>query len=100
MKSLGGTLFAFAAVLAAASGCSRTYDGSIVPTYEAATDEVAGIPFLTLRRTPLDPPNMRGLHVPPLEGLPGEDFDTSKPPEGSSAAPTAPPPRRQPKPSP
>lgn len=98
MKPLSGTLFlAFAAVLAAASGCSRTYDGSIVPTYELATEKVAGIPFLTLKETPLDPPDMRGLNVPPPEGVSSESFDTSNPPDGGSVVPAprrSSPPRR------
>lgn len=43
--------------LVAFAGCSRTTDGTIVPSYQMTVDEYAGIPYLALRRTPLEGPD-------------------------------------------
>lgn len=44
--------------MAALAGCSRTYDGTVVPTYQMTFDRYAGIPVLAMRRTPLEEPRV------------------------------------------
>lgn len=72
------TLVLLAAGLAALAGCSRTDDGTVVPTYRMTLDRYAGIPVLTMRRTPLGEP-----------GEPSAAMETQAVP---SAFPPAPPP--------
>ena len=46
-----------AAALLAAGGCSRTYDGTVVPTYQMTVAHYVGVPVVTMQRTPLEQPS-------------------------------------------
>lgn len=62
MGQVGCVLLGLSAALL--PGCTRTYDGTVVPTYQFAFTRQTVIPMVTLERTPTDPPARR-MSFPP-----------------------------------
>lgn len=66
---ISALLFALCSIAAGSSACTRTYDGSMVPTYVAESEPGSLVPKIKFLRTQVEPPN-RLLKFPPVPAPP------------------------------